>query len=114
MSTNSKKIQIRTLKYIHLIDINDIVRCEAYKNYTTIYLQNEKSILASRTLKEFEKILPYPIFLRIHQSHLINSNFIKRIEKMESRICLTDHTILPISIRKHVMISKYLKTLPSI
>jgi two-component system LytT family response regulator len=108
------RIQIRTLKCIYIVNIKDIIRCEANNNYTTIYLQNEKSILASRTLKEFEKLLPYPVFLRIHQSHLVNSNFIKRIEKMESRIYLNDDTILPIAFRKHHLIIQYLETLPAI
>jgi two-component system LytT family response regulator len=34
--------------------------------------------MASRTLKEFEEILPPETFFRPHNSHIINLNFIKR------------------------------------
>lgn len=108
------KIQVRTIKNIHILDIESIIRCEASKNYTTIYLQNEKSILTSRTLKAFETLLPYPMFLRVHQSHLVNSNFIKQIAKQEAVLMLSDNSRIPIACRKHDLISSYLKTVPGL
>lgn len=113
-SEHANRIQIRTLESIHIIEKRNIIRCEACRNYTTIYLLNEKSILASHTLKDFEELLPYPLFLRIHQSHLVNTNYIKRIEKQEACMFLFDDTIIPIAYRKRNVLSEYLKSLPSV
>jgi two-component system LytT family response regulator len=110
----SGKIQIRTYKKIFIIDIQDIIRCEACKNYTTIHLNNDKSIVASHTLKDFETLLPYPLFLRVHQSHLVNSKFIKQIAKQEASIMLSDHSRIPIATRKQDLITNYLKTVPGL
>ena len=53
-------------------EISDIIRCEADRNYTRIYMKNDKRIVATRSLKEFDELLTPFGFLRIHQSHLIN------------------------------------------
>jgi two-component system LytT family response regulator len=108
------KIIIRTSESIYFVQKEKIIRCEADKNYTTIYQVEEKSILVSRTLKDFELLLPPPNFIRIHQSHLINVNFIKRIEKQESRIQLIDNSYVPIASRKHDLIKEYVSTIPTL
>ena len=108
------KIIIKTLESIYFVQKEKIMRCEAYKNYTTIYQVEEKCILASRTLKDFELLLPPPNFIRVHQSHLINVNFIKRIEKQESRIQLIDNSYVPIAYRKHDTVKEYVNTIPAI
>lgn len=110
----SDKIIIKTSESIYFIQKENIIRCEAYKNYTTIHQSNEKSILASRTLKDFEAILTPPDFIRVHQSHLVNVNFIKRIEKQESRIQLFDNSFVPIACRKHELLMDYVNTIPAL
>ena len=72
------KLAIPTLEGLFFYDINDIVHLEANSNYTTIYFNNKTKIIASKTLKEFEELLPEDIFFRTHHSHLINLNYIKR------------------------------------
>jgi two-component system LytT family response regulator len=72
------KIAIPTHEGLLFFSIGDIIGLEASRNYTTIYFSNAPNLLASRTLKDFEDILPTRIFFRIHNSHLINLNYIKR------------------------------------
>lgn len=72
------KIAIPTLDGLLFFDINHIVHLEAQSNYTMIYFDDHTKLMASRTLKEFEDILPQEIFFRPHNSHIINLNFIKR------------------------------------
>ncbi|MEI9957457.1 MAG: LytTR family transcriptional regulator DNA-binding domain-containing protein [Ferruginibacter sp.] len=43
-------------------EINDIIHLEANSNYTSIYLTNKTKIIASKTLKEFEELLPEDVF----------------------------------------------------
>ena len=75
------KIAVSTLDGLLFFDIKDIVHLEANSNYTTIYFNNRPKLIASKTLKDFEELLPADIFFRTHHSHLINLNFIKRYIK---------------------------------
>ena len=75
------KLAIPTLEGLFFYDINDVVHLEANSNYTNIYFANKTKILASKTLKDFEELLPTDIFFRTHNSYLINLNYIKRYIK---------------------------------
>lgn len=75
------KIAIPTLEGLLFFDIAEIIHLEAQSNYTAIYFHHHPRLLASRTLKEFEDLLPADTFFRPHHSHLINLNYIKRYIK---------------------------------
>ena len=59
-------------------NIGDIIYLEAHSNYTEIHFINNQKLTASRTLKEFEEMLPVDKFFRPHHSHIINLQYIKR------------------------------------
>ena len=95
------KIAIPTLEGLLFYNIADIIHLEANRNYTTIYFNNDLKLIASKTLKDFEELLPPDIFIRIHYSHLINLNFIKRYIRGDGgQIELKDGTIVDVSRRK--------------
>jgi two-component system, LytTR family, response regulator len=97
-SNQKNKIAIRNNDAIEYLEINEIIRCEADNNYTKIYLTNTKRLLVSKTLKEFEAILEMHDFVRIHQSHLINKEHLKRYIKSEGgMVILSDGTELPVA-----------------
>ena len=73
-----KKIAIPTLNSLLFFNISDNIYLEAQSNYTAVYFQEGSGLLASRTLKEFEELLPQDIFFRAHHSHIINLQYIKR------------------------------------
>jgi two-component system LytT family response regulator len=75
------KLAIPTLEGLMFYDINDIINLEANSNYSNIYFINKPKVVASKTLKDFEELLPPDIFFRIHHSYLINLNYIKRYIK---------------------------------
>jgi DNA-binding LytR/AlgR family response regulator len=60
------------------IDSKDICYFQADNNSTDIYLNNGEMVTAFKTLKHFESILSYP-FVRIHNSYILNRNYISRI-----------------------------------
>lgn len=60
------------------IDAKDICYLRADNNSTDIYLNNGEMITAFKTLKHFEGALSYP-FIRIHNSYIVNRNYISRI-----------------------------------
>lgn len=57
---------------------DDILYFKAESSYTRIFLDGEKDLLVTRTLKEFEKLIDHPHFMRIHRSYLINLNHMKQ------------------------------------
>ena len=74
------KITIPLQNGFEVLQISDILYCQADDNYTNIYLTNSKK-LVSKTLKYFEEILSENGFARIHKSYLVNVNSIIEYKK---------------------------------
>ncbi len=70
------RIALHSSEGIHMVSVQDIVRCESSSNYTNFCIQGQSDLLVTRTLKEFDEILSHAGFLRIHKSHLINLNHV--------------------------------------
>src|SRR5690606_15734879 len=81
------------------LNISDIIRCEADINYTHLFITGGKKHTVSKTLKHFEGILTDYGFFRIHNSHLINLNYVKAYAK-SGYVTLLDNTRLEISVRR--------------
>ncbi len=108
---NFKRIALSTSDGIHLFEISDIIRCESEDNYTKFFIKNNKPLLISRTLKEYEEMLSEHGFERIHQSHLINLSYLKSyIKKDGGYVVMADNSHLPISQRKKERLQELLKT----
>jgi len=109
---NFKRIALSTSEGIHLFDISDIIRCESQDNYTTFYIKNSKPIMISKTLKEYEDLLSDHGFERVHQSHLINLNYLKSyLKKDGGYILMSDNSTIPISLRKRKNLMELLNNL---
>ena len=67
-----RKISLRHAKGFDFVAMKDIVRLEADRNYTVVYLSSRRKIVVSRPLSDFESILNMDVFVRVHKSHLIN------------------------------------------
>lgn len=78
-----------------------VLRCRAESNYTRLYLVDGTSILASKTLGEFESMLAPHGFFRVHHSHLVNCAHVKRyIKGRGGSIELIDGSTVEVSIRR--------------
>lgn len=107
---NFKRIALTTSEGIHLFDISDIIRCEGEDNYTTFYIKNNKPVVISKTLKEYEEMLAEYGFERIHQKHLININYLKSYVKRDGGyVVMADNVQLPISQRKKERLQELIK-----
>jgi len=96
-----KKIVLKTAESIHIIQVEDIIRCEADVNYTHFYLSNGKHLLVSRPLKEYSEMLEPAGFFRTHQSHLINMEHILRYDRSDGgSLVMDDESTVPVSSRK--------------
>jgi len=72
------RIALPSKEGLEFYDVNDIVSCAAEGAYTRFILSDGRKILATGLLKDFEEMLPPEIFCRVHHSHLVNLNFIKK------------------------------------
>ncbi len=96
-----KKIIVPTVNGFEFLEIADIARCKSDINYTTIYLKDKHKLVVAKTLKEFEELLSGHPFFRVHNSHLINLNFIKSYNKGKGgSVILTDGTEIEVSFRR--------------
>lgn len=97
---NKRRIVLKTMERIYSVDITDIIRFESDGNYTKAFLVDGKKIMVSRLLKEYDELLSDVGFLRVHQSHLINTNYLFCFEKGEGHVVMKDNSIVPVSNRK--------------
>jgi len=73
------------------IEAKNIWYLQADNNSTDIHLKNGEMITAFKTLKQFESALPFP-FARIHNSYIVNIDYVSRIHMGNSVCYLKDST----------------------
>lgn len=78
-----QKLSLPTTDGIDFVNIGDIVRCESERNYTLFYMQSGERMLVTKNIKEYEKMFATSHFFRVHKSHLVNLNFMKKYVKGE-------------------------------
>ncbi len=90
-------LAIPTLDGFEIIDLGELVYLKADGNYTELKMKNKK-ILVSKTLGDFEKILPMDNFTRIHNSFVINIQEIRKYIKGDGGIVMISNgEQLPVS-----------------
>ncbi len=96
-----RRIAIPTTEGLQFISVTDIIYLEASINYTKFYMAKDQKYTVSKTLKEFEDILPDDIFLRIHNSYLINKNCVEKYIRGDGgQVVLSNGATLDVSKRK--------------
>jgi two-component system LytT family response regulator len=95
-----RKLVLKTQESVHVVEIDNIVRCESDKNYTLFYFMNAKKILVSKTLKDFDILLAGLTFFRAQQSHLINLNYVERYNRHEGTIIMKDGSAIPLALAR--------------
>lgn len=94
------RVAIRLVTGIHVVQFCEIIRVEADGAYSTIYLQDGKKLVVSKTLSRIEERLP-STFVRVHQSHIVNLLHFKYLDKREGYIVtMSDDSKIGLSIRK--------------
>lgn len=110
VNNSEKKIVLKELDAVHIVKVNDLIACEASGIYTTFYINNNKQIVVSKNLKEYEEILEPYGFLRVHNSFLINANKIEKFEKNDGGFLIMEGgQRVPVSQRKKDVVINFLK-----
>ncbi len=91
------KLCLKSYKDYRFIDINEIRFLKADNNATDFFMNDGSTVSAYKTLKSFELILPKN-FIRIHNSYIINRDYVSRIHFGKSKCNIKNCTyIIPFS-----------------
>jgi len=97
---HKKTIRIPTSEGFEIIEVKDIIHCNADTSYTHLYTTNSK-LLVSKPIKYFEDLLKDANFFRIHNSHLVNINHVKKYTKGKGGyVTMSNNTAIDVSTRK--------------
>ncbi|MEZ5105804.1 MAG: LytTR family DNA-binding domain-containing protein [Draconibacterium sp.] len=92
------KISIPVFDGFEILDFDEIIYCKSDNNYSEIIITGNRKIVASKTLKYFEELLPANIFRRVHKSYLVNANHIKKYLKRDGGVIMvTQGKTIPVS-----------------
>jgi two-component system, LytTR family, response regulator len=95
------KIPLSTSNGLLFVKIADIMYCESSGNYTHFYMNDDKKIVVSRQLGEYEKLLPENNFTRIHDKYIINLGYIKEyIKGSGGEVLLENGKEIPVASRR--------------
>jgi two-component system LytT family response regulator len=96
----TKKIALPTIEGLQLIEIEKIYYLKACGNYTEIVCNNEK-FTSSKNIKYFEERLPNKMFIRIHDSSIINISKTNKYIKGSGGYVIMDNKVsLDVSVRR--------------
>ncbi|AOM78397.1 LytR/AlgR family response regulator transcription factor [Pedobacter steynii] len=106
----SRRIALKSVEFIEIVPMEDIIFCKSDKGYTTFYLNNKTEILVSKGLKEYESLLVPFGFLRCHQSYLVNFQYVKKYFR-EGFLQMQNKEMVPVSSRKKEEVLRYLENI---
>ncbi len=95
----NKRIILKTSDNVYAIYEDDILYCRSDGNYTTFYTQQLEKIVISKPIKKVEEILSENVFIRCHQSYIVNKKHVLKYNKKGVLIINLDVKI-PVSSRR--------------
>lgn len=94
-------IAIPSTRKIHFKQLDDILYFESDGRYTIVHLRNGSTILVTKNIGEYDKILAPIYFFRIHKKYLINIKYIININNTDGSNCeLEGNLRLPVAKRR--------------
>lgn len=94
----SETLCLKSYKDFHFLDTHNILYLQADNNTTEFHMADGTVNNAYKTLKTFEDKLPKN-FVRIHQSYIVNTNYISRIN-FGKNICALKSVAKPLPFSK--------------
>lgn len=83
-----KKVVLENFDGFNVLYLKDIIYLQGDGNCTRFYTESGKSILVTRTLKEYERLLEAHGFYRIHKSFLINLRHVQSFQRSEGGLVI--------------------------
>jgi len=82
-----------------LVEVADIQYLESEGSYVSVFLKDQnKPVILSKSLREFEELLNNPVFFRAHNSYLVNLKHLKKIVRTDGgEIVMNNGRSLPLA-----------------
>jgi two-component system LytT family response regulator len=103
------RLAVATTEGTFFYSPDDIIRCEADGNYTKFFLKNQKPIITSKTLKEYDEMLAEQNFIRVHRAHLVNKRYIASFSG-DHELKMKDNSTVEVSRRRWDAVKQELMT----
>lgn len=98
LTQDQHKVVLPLIDGFEVVQVRDIIRCAAHDNYTDFYLTDGSTRMICRTLKFYEGVLGEFGFLRVHKSHLVNLQYVKRYKKGKGgQLVLSDDSVVDVA-----------------
>lgn len=105
-----QKIVLPTNEGLIVEVLENIVRLESDNYYTTVVRRHSPKILLAKTLKEFEAVLDRERFVRVHNSHIINMEYLEKFDRRDGGyVIMGDGSRIPVSRRRQSLLLEKLK-----
>lgn len=101
-----KRVILKTTDTVYAIYEDDILYCRSDGNYTTFYTQQMEKIIVSKPIKKIEEILSKDVFVRCHQSYIVNKGHVLKYNKQGVLIVHLDVKVPVSSRRKEFALKK--------
>ena len=97
----SHRLSLPAHEKISIVDIDEIVRCEADGNGTIFVMSEGPTIYVTKTLKLYEGLLSGHAFMRVHQSHLVSLHHVQEYIRSEGGyLIMKNGNMVSVSVRK--------------
>ena len=96
-----QKLAISTNEGILFAELKNIIWIESLTGYCKFYLQDQKPIVVSKNLKEYEDLLASHHFFRVHQGSVVNLLHIKKYVRGEGgQVWMSDGSEIEVARRR--------------
>lgn len=94
-----KRVILKTNDTVYAVYEDDIIYCQSDGNYTTFFTVQLEKIVVSKPIKKIEEILSEDVFIRCHQSYIVNKKHVLKYNKQGVLIVHLDVKV-PVSGRR--------------
>jgi two-component system LytT family response regulator len=108
-ANGSHKIVLPLMDGFEVIQVKEIIRCQANDNFTDFHIAGKKKMMICRTLKFYEELLNESGFMRVHKSHLVNMDHIKKyLRGKGGQLVMNDESVIDVSPQRKPELMKWL------
>lgn len=101
----SDQLVLRSGDQVHIVNLADVIRIEAFSNYSTFFIRDGRQVVVTKTIKEYEESLLERGFHRIHKSHIFNIRHMSYFDKSDGGyVVMSDDSRVPVASRKREML----------
>ncbi|MEL6973105.1 MAG: LytTR family DNA-binding domain-containing protein [Bacteroidota bacterium] len=97
--TEKKRVILKTTEAVFAVYEEDIYYCHSDGHYTTFYTRELGKLVITKSIKKVQELLSEDVFVRCHQSYVVNKQHVLKYEK-RGKLVLNTAAEIPVSYRR--------------